>query len=109
MTALTRTRVGEALKDPDLNGLLKQISEEFLSVAEKSGITIREQYKTSLLFPDEKIQNHKTSMLQDLENGRAMELDAILGFVIQTAEQCAAQVPTIETIYHLLQFMDRQN
>jgi 2-dehydropantoate 2-reductase len=109
LTALTRTRVGEALKDPDLNGLLKRVSEEFLSVAEKSGIAIREQYKVSLLFPDEKIQNHKTSMLQDLESGRAMELDAILGFVIQTAEHCAADVPTIKTIYHLLQFMDRQN
>ncbi|MCO7128129.1 2-dehydropantoate 2-reductase [Sporolactobacillus shoreicorticis] len=109
LTALTRTRVGEALSDADLHGLLKRISEEFLSVAAKSGIQIREQYIAGLLTPDEKIRNHKTSMLQDLENGREMEVDAILGFVIQTADQCGAHVPTIETIYHLLRYTERQN
>lgn len=109
LTALTRTRVGEALADSDLHGLLERISEEFLEVAAKSGIQIGEQYITGLLFPDEKIQNHKTSMLQDLENGREMELDAILGFAIQTADRCGAQVPTIKTIYHLLRFMERRN
>ncbi|MCO7176376.1 ketopantoate reductase family protein [Sporolactobacillus kofuensis] len=106
LTALTRTRVGEALADPDLYQLLKQISTEFLTVAERAGIHIGDQYKKELLKPDEKIQNHKTSMLQDLENGCEMELDAILGFVIKTAKSLGLQLKTIETIYHLLRFTD---
>ncbi|WP_236628106.1 ketopantoate reductase family protein [Sporolactobacillus terrae] len=109
LTALTQTRVGTALKDPDLKLLLERVSAEFLNLADKRGIIIREDYKTGLLTPDEEIQNHKTSMLQDFENGQAMELDAILGFVIQTAKQCAVSVPTIETLYHLLRFLERSH
>lgn len=109
LTALTQTRVGTALKDPDLKLLLERVSAEFLNLADKRGIIIREDYKTGLLTPDEAIQNHKTSMLQDFENGQPMELDAILGFVIQTAKQCEVSVPTIETLYHLLCFLERSH
>ncbi|EST12328.1 ketopantoate reductase family protein [Sporolactobacillus laevolacticus] len=109
LTALTRTRVGEALADPDLTKLLQRVKDEFVSVADHAGISIGRDYQENLLFPDEKVQNHKTSMLQDFENGREMELDAILGFVIKTAETYDVSVTTIETIYHLLRFMDRQN
>ncbi|MCL1631724.1 2-dehydropantoate 2-reductase [Sporolactobacillus sp. CPB3-1] len=108
LTALTRTRVGEAVNDPDLKHLLMQISKEFLTLAEHAGIEIREPYVLHLLEPDDKIQNHKTSMLQDLENGRPMEIDAILGFVIQTAARLNTSVPTINTIYHLLRFTEHR-
>lgn len=108
LTALTGTRVGEALDDPDLAHLLSQVKSEFLSTADAAGIIISTDYTSKVLLPNPEVQNHKTSMLQDLESGREMELEAILGFVIKTADQYKVPVKTIETIYHLLRFTERK-
>lgn len=107
LTALTGTRVGEALGDPDLMHLFVQVKQEFLSTAEAAGVQIRNSYRDNVLLPDPQVQNHKTSMLQDFENGRKMELEAILGFVIQTAQKHHVSVQTIDTLYHLLRFAER--
>lgn len=108
LTALTRTRVGEALDDADLVFLLSQVKSEFLSTADAAGVKIGSESVDNVLLPNPEVQNHKTSMLQDLENGRKMELEAILGFVIKTAGEYRIPVKTIETIYHLLRFVERQ-
>ncbi|TGA97818.1 ketopantoate reductase family protein [Sporolactobacillus shoreae] len=108
LTALTGTRVGEALDDPDLAYLLSQVKSEFLSTADAAGVSISTDYTSKVLLPNPEVQNHKTSMLQDLESGREMELEAILGFVIKTADQYKVPVKTIETIYHLLRFTERK-
>lgn len=107
LTALTGTRVGEALNDPDLKHLFVQVKQEFLNTAEAAGIQIGRTYINHVLLPDPQVQNHKTSMLQDFENGRKMELEAILGFVIQTAGEYHVPVRTIDTLYHLLRFAER--
>jgi 2-dehydropantoate 2-reductase len=107
LTALTGTRVGEALKDPDLNYLLVQVKQEFLATARAVGIQIRSSYIDHVLLPDPQVQNHKTSMLQDFESGRKMELEAILGFVVQTAGKYHIPVTTIDALYHLLRFAER--
>ncbi|WP_010631856.1 ketopantoate reductase family protein [Sporolactobacillus vineae] len=107
LTALTGTRVGEALEDPDLNDLFNQVKQEFLATARAVGIQIRSSYVDNVLLPDPQVQNHKTSMLQDFENGRKMELEAILGFVVQTAGNYHVPVTTIDTLYHLLRFAER--
>lgn len=108
LTALTGTKVGEALADPDLFLILKKIKNEFLKTAEAAGVAINRNYADQVLLPNKEVQHHKTSMLQDLENGRKMELDAILGFVIQTARDKQVSVATIENIYHLLRFTERR-
>ncbi|RYM06739.1 2-dehydropantoate 2-reductase [Sporolactobacillus sp. THM7-7] len=109
VTALTGTRVGEALKNPDLFPLLSSIKDEFLHVARAEGIRIRQSLSDNVLLPNPDVEHHKTSMLQDLENGRKMELEAILGFAIQVAHKHHVPVTTIETIYHLLRFTERKN
>lgn len=108
VTALTKTRVGEALDDPDLMPLLLDIKSEFMQTAKAAGVTIRREFSDHVLLPDKEVQNHKTSMLQDLENGRKMELEAILGFAIQVAHENHVPVKTIENIYHLLRFKEKR-
>ncbi|HEV7263852.1 MAG TPA: 2-dehydropantoate 2-reductase [Falsiroseomonas sp.] len=44
---------------------------------------------------------HKTSMLQDLERGRPMEIDALLGVVVELAELVRVEVPTCRTVLAL--------
>ena len=44
---------------------------------------------------------HKTSMLQDLERGRPMEIDAIVGAVAELGRLVDVPTPTIDTVYAL--------
>ena len=46
---------------------------------------------------------HRTSMLQDLEKGRPMEIDALLSSVSELAELVGVEAPTIETVLALIQ------
>jgi 2-dehydropantoate 2-reductase len=42
---------------------------------------------------------HKTSMLQDVEAGRALELEALVGAVVELGRITETPTPTIEAIY----------
>jgi 2-dehydropantoate 2-reductase len=42
---------------------------------------------------------HKTSTLQDLEMGKPLELDAIVGAVVELAEKLGVPVPHTRTLY----------
>lgn len=108
LTALTETKVGDARKDPDLFQVMERVKFEFLNLCAAAGIVIRQQLIDNVLRPNKDVDNHKTSMLQDLEHGRKMELEAILGFTVYVARQHQVEVPTIENVYHLLAFKERR-
>ena len=42
---------------------------------------------------------HKTSMLQDVEHGRALELEALVGAVVELGRITETPTPTIEAVY----------
>ena len=46
-----------------------------------------------------KVGRHKTSMLQDVEAGRAIEIDALVGSVVELGEMTGVPTPTINAIY----------
>lgn len=48
------------------------------------------------------VGEHKTSMLQDLERGRQMEIDAIIGSVAELARMVEVATPTIDTVLSLV-------
>ena len=53
----------------------------------------------------EKMGEHKTSMLQDLEAGRRLELEPVVGAVLELAEKLDVPMPNLQAIYsctHLL-------
>ena len=51
---------------------------------------------------------HKTSMLQDLERGRPMEIDALLGAVQELGGITGMPTPTIDTVLALVRLRARQ-
>lgn len=53
-----------------------------------------------------RVGRHKTSMLQDVEAGREMEIETIMGAVIELARLCGASTPCIDTIYGTIQMLD---
>jgi len=46
-----------------------------------------------------KVGEHKTSMLQDLEAGRPMELEALVGAVVELGERVGLPMPYTRTVY----------
>ena len=54
----------------------------------------------------EKVGEHKTSMLQDLEAGRPMELDAVVGGVLELGERLAP-MPATGSVYSCAKLLDR--
>jgi 2-dehydropantoate 2-reductase len=53
----------------------------------------------------EAIGKHKTSMLQDVEAGRAIEADALLGSVIELGRVVGLAAPSLENVYALVKLM----
>jgi len=51
--------------------------------------------------------SHKTSMLQDLEAGRPLEVDALVGSVVELADGAGVSVPALRTVYKLTKLLDK--
>jgi 2-dehydropantoate 2-reductase len=54
----------------------------------------------------EKVGPHKTSMLQDLEAGRPMELEAVVGAVIELGDKLAVPMPATRAVYACAKLLD---
>ena len=101
MAALTTSRLGPLVEQPDLQHLGVAIMQEMQVVAESLGITFREGID-SRIEGTKKVAGHKTSILQDLEAGRPMEVDGIAGAVIELGRLLNIETPMIDLIYALL-------
>jgi 2-dehydropantoate 2-reductase len=55
----------------------------------------------------EGVGHHKTSMLQDVEAGKTLEVDALLGSVIELARLTNTETPHIDTVYALTKLLDK--
>ena len=80
---------------------------EAQSVAGKLGITFRLPIERRIAGA-ERVGKHKTSMLQDLEAGRTMETDALLGSVLELARATDTPAPAMESVYALVTLLGQQ-
>ena len=53
----------------------------------------------------ERVGHHKTSMLQDVEAGRTLEIDALLGSVVELARLTNTPSPCIDSVYALTKLL----
>ena len=68
------------------------------SVAQKLGIEMGVSIEQRL-DGAEKVGHHKTSMLQDIESGRPLELEAIVGAVVELGEKMELSLPNTKAVY----------
>jgi 2-dehydropantoate 2-reductase len=98
MSVLTRASLGVMAESPDLSSVVRAAMEEVDAVAQRLGIempiTIDQRIRGAA-----RVGDHKTSMLQDLESGRPMEIDALVGSVVELASRLGVPVPHLETMY----------
>lgn len=98
MSALTRATIGEMLGNSEVRDLVRRVMEEVASVALRLDLKLPVTVEQRMAGA-EKVGDHKTSMLQDLQRGRPMELEAVVGAVVELARQIGTPMPCTETIY----------
>ncbi|HUI54860.1 MAG TPA: 2-dehydropantoate 2-reductase [Bryobacteraceae bacterium] len=106
ISVLTRKTLVEMIQDPDTHELVRNIMQEAAAVAERLGINIPVGIDQRIAGA-EKIGAHKTSMLQDWEAGRPLELEAIVGAVLELGEQLAVPMPCTQAVYACTKLLAR--
>ena len=98
ISALTHATLEQICRFGPTRSLAAAMMREAQAVAEKLGV----RFKISLeqrIAGAEAVGAHKTSMLQDVEHGRALELEALVGSVVELGRITATPTPTIEAVY----------
>jgi 2-dehydropantoate 2-reductase len=98
ISALTRATIVAMVHDPDVVVLVRNIMMEVAAVANKLGIELPISIEKRIAGA-EKVGEHKTSMLQDLEAGRPMELEAVVGAVLEIGERLGVPMPNTQAVY----------
>ncbi len=98
ISALTGATLAQIVHDRDACELVRSIMREAEAVAHKLGfempITIEKRIAGA-----EKVGEHKTSMLQDLEAGRPLEVEAVVGAVVELGERLGIAMPYTRSVY----------
>lgn len=105
ITALTGATLGELGTLPEMRQLLRVIFAECAAVAASLKIT----FPVSLdrrLEAGLAVGDHKTSMLQDLEAGKRLELDCMTGAIVELAEHLDVDVPHVRTVHACAKLLD---
>jgi 2-dehydropantoate 2-reductase len=98
ISALTHATLQDICRYPKTRALAMEMMREALAVAEAFGIRLRISLERRIAGA-EAVGAHKTSMLQDVENGRVLEADALIGSVIELARMADVATPHIDAIY----------
>jgi 2-dehydropantoate 2-reductase len=98
VSALTRATLGEMLRDPEVRSLIRNIMQEVEAVSRKLGMELPVSVDQRIAGA-EKVGEHKTSMMQDLEAGRPIELEPLVGAVVELGERVGLPMSCTRTIY----------
>jgi 2-dehydropantoate 2-reductase len=98
LSALTRASLRAMAESPSLAPVVRAAMEEVEAVARRLDIVVPVSIDQRIRGAA-KVGDHKTSMLQDLEAGRPLEIDAITGSVVELAGRLGIPAPHLETIY----------
>ncbi len=98
ISALTRATLVKMAQDPGVRALVAEIMTEVSAIATRLGIAIPISIDQRIAGA-EAVGEHKTSMLQDLELGRPMELECIAGALVELGEKLAIPTPNLKAVY----------
>jgi 2-dehydropantoate 2-reductase len=99
--ALTGATLDVLTGDPETRATARAMMVEAQVVAEKIGVRFAVDVEKRIDGAAE-VGSHKPSMLQDLERGRPMEIDALLGAVVEIADLVGVEVPICRAVLSLI-------
>ena len=106
LSALTRATLVQMIRDPQVRSIIRNIMTEAETVATKLGMELPVSIDQRIAG-GEKVGEHKTSMLQDLEAGRPLEIEAIVGAVVELGDRLGVPMPHTRTVYASARLLDQ--
>jgi 2-dehydropantoate 2-reductase len=106
ISALTHATLVDICQEPTTRDLAADMMREAQTIAEKLGVTFRVPLEKRIAGA-EKVGKHKTSTLQDVEAGRSVEIDALIGAVIEMGQLTGTPTPHIEAVYALMKLLQK--
>ena len=106
VSAVTGATLEEMTEDPGTREVIRNMMVEAENVARKLGVEFPVDVDTRIRWGAE-VGAHKTSMLQDLEKGRPMEIDALVASVRELGRLTSVPTPTIDTLLALVRLRAR--
>lgn len=101
ISALTGGTLAEMIDDSDVCGVIRASMIEAQQVGEALGVNFAIDVEKRIAGARE-VGDHKTSMLQDLELGRPMEIDALVASVQELGQIVGVATPTIDVVLGLV-------
>ena len=101
ISALTGATLEDMCRDEGTSAILRQVMLEAQAAAEATGIKFSIDVDKRMAGA-EAVGAHKTSMLQDLEMGRPMEIDALVTAVTEIADHAGVETPVLKMILSLV-------
>jgi 2-dehydropantoate 2-reductase len=108
ISILTLATLDRITSEPGLRALCSAMMEETRAITAALGIAIPEEMMARRLNAAGAVVGHKMSMLQDLERGRSLEIDALVTAVQEIGRLVGVATPTIDAVLALAQERGRQ-
>ncbi|MGH6814681.1 MAG: 2-dehydropantoate 2-reductase, partial [Hyphomicrobiaceae bacterium] len=106
ISALSHATLVDICTFAETRKLAADMMKEAQAVAEKLGIAFRHTIEKRIEGA-EAVGAHKTSMLQDVEAGRSLETEALIGSILEMAKLTSTPTPTIEAVYACVKLLDK--
>jgi 2-dehydropantoate 2-reductase len=108
ISALTHATLDVIARHPDVSKVVREVMAETEALAAKLNIELPISIDQRMAGA-EKVGAHKTSMLQDYEAGRPMEIEAVVGAVVELGERLGVAMPATRAVYASAKLLDEQS
>ena len=106
ISAVTHATLVDICRFPQTRALAAAMMTEAQAVGERLGAGFRVPMERRIAGA-ESVGKHKTSMLQDVEAGKPLEIDGMLGVVVELAEMTGVAVPTLRALYACVSLLNQ--
>ncbi len=106
ISALTHATLVDICQFAETRQLAAVMMKEAQDIAQKLGVTFRVSIEKRIAGA-EAVGAHKTSMLQDVEAGRSLETEALIGSILEMAKLTNTAAPSIEAVYALVKLLNK--
>ena len=106
ISALTHATLVDIAQFAETRALAANMMQEAQDIAEALGITFRHTIEKRISGA-ESVGAHKTSMLQDVEAGRSLETEALIGSILEMGEMVGKPAPSIKAVYACVKLLNK--
>jgi ketopantoate reductase/2-keto-4-pentenoate hydratase/2-oxohepta-3-ene-1,7-dioic acid hydratase in catechol pathway len=106
ISALTHATLVDICQFAETRQLAAVMMKEAQDIAQKLGVTFRVSIEKRIAGA-EAVGAHKTSMLQDVEAGRSLETEALIGSILEMAQLTNTAAPAIQSVYALVKLLNK--